>query len=166
MSFARFVIISLIVTLVSATAFASDGEPVTDDEFGVEIAPPAAWEVDTDDDKAVANFKHPDSQSQIQIIGTQLMSEEVADVFFETFHDTLVESNFEKADSEEKTIGEFEGKATNYEFTHSGVTLEVTVFEFLRDDTAWLAIGYMQDEMRDEHQQDYEAVVENITFSD
>ena len=163
MKTARFIVIVLLTIAVSATAFA---EPVEDEEFGVTITPPDAWEVQTDDDKAVANFKHPGSQSQIQIIGTQLMNEEVSDVFFDTFHKTLTESNFEVIEESDRSYGEFEGKATDYEFTHSGVTLVVTVFEFLQDDTAWLAIGYMQDEERDEHQQDYEAVVENITFDD
>ncbi len=164
MKSAHFVVITLFAFLVSAVAVA--GEPVADEEFGVQIPPPDAWEVDADDDKAVANFKHPDSQSQIQVIGTQLMSEEVSDVFFGTFHDTLVESNFEEVGSEDASFGDFEGKKTTYEFSHSGVTLEVTVFEFLRDDTAWLAIGYMQDEHADEHIADYEAVVENISFDD
>lgn len=166
MKTARFVVIALVSLLVSAPAVAQDAEPVENEEFGVTITPPDSWEVETDDDKAVANFKHPESQSQIQVIGTQLMNEEVSDVFFDTFHQTLTESNFEQVGEEEKTIGDFEGTATDYEFEHSGVTLEVTVFEFLRDDTAWLAIGYMQDEEREARQEDYTSVVENMTFED
>ena len=161
MKIARFVFILVVACLLSSTAVA---DVIEDDEFGFTVTAPDAWEVDTDDDKSVASFKHPGSQSQIQVIGTQLMNAEVSDVFFDTFHTTLSEQNFEVAEEEETTIGEIEGLFTTYEYTHNDVTLDVTVFEFLRDDTAWLAIGYMHDEQREEHQQDYESVVENLSF--
>lgn len=166
MKSARFLVILLLTLSFSTVAVAQDTGPVEDEEFGVTISPPDAWEVVQDDDKAVASFKHPGSQSQIQVIGTQLMNEEVADVFFDTFHTTLTESNFEKVSEDDTSIGSFEGKATNYEFTHSGVTLEVKVFEFLRGETAWLAIGYMQDEERENHEADYRQVIETISFHD
>lgn len=166
MKTARFLVILALALSFSAVAVAQDAEPVENEEFGVTISPPEAWEVSTEDDKAVASFKHPASQSQIQVIGTKLMNEDVADVFFDTFHTTLTESNFEKVDEEETTIGDFEGNAITYEFTHSGVTLDVKVFEFLRDQTAWLAIGYMQDEERENHEQDYFSVIEDIQFSE
>ncbi len=166
MKTARFVVILLLTLSISTVAVAQSAEPVEDEEFGVTITPPDGWEVSHDDDKAVASFKHPGSQSQIQVIGTQLMNEEVADVFFDTFHSTLTESNFEKVAEEENTIGSFDGKSVNYEFTHSGVTLEVKVFEFLRGETAWLAIGYMQDEERENHESDYLEVIETISFHD
>lgn len=160
----RFLIILLLTLSVSAVAVAQDAEPVQDEEFGVTIAPPDAWEIATDDNKSVANFRHGDSQSQIQVIGTQLMNAEVADVFFNTFHKTLTESNFEEVSNEDASYGEYEGTAINYEFTHSGVTLEVMVFEFLRDQTAWLVVGYMQDEERENHESDYASVIESISF--
>ena len=164
MKTARFLVVLLVTLSLSAVAFAQG--PVENEEFGVTITPPDAWEVVADDDKAVASFKHDASQSQIQVIGTKLMNEEVADVFFDTFHTTLTESNFERVNEEQTTIGDFEGKAVTYEFTHSGVTLQVKVFEFLRDQTAWLAIGYMQDEERENYEQDYLSVIEQMRFSD
>ncbi len=162
----RFLVFLLVTLSFSAVAIAQEAGPVEDEEFGVTIAVPDAWEVAADDDKAVASFKHPGSQSQIQVIGTKLMNEEVADVFFDTFHTTLTESNFEKVSEEEATIGDFTGNSVSYEFTHSGVTLEVKVFEFLRDQTAWLAIGYMQDEERENYEEDYLSVIEQLRFSD
>lgn len=164
MKTARFLFVLVLVLLISSVAVAQD--TVEDEEFGVTVVKPDAWESAGDDDKAVANFKHSGSQSQIQVIGTRLMTAEVADTFFNTFHTTLTESNFEKVSEESATIGEFEGKTVNYAFTHSGVTLEVIVFEFLRDQTAWLVIGYMQDEERENHEDAYLSVIENLSFTD
>lgn len=166
MHIARFVAITLLILLFSATAVAQEDGVVENEEFGVTVTAPDAWEQQEGDEKAVANFRHPDTQSQIQVIGTQLMNAEVADVFFDTFHQTLEESDFEVSEEDQISIGDFEGKATTYEFTHSGVTLAVEVFEFLRDDTAWLAIGYMQDEEREEQRNDYLSVIESLQFTD
>lgn len=166
MKFARFVSVLMIGLFATSVAFAQDGEPIKNEKFGVEITPPAKWEVTEGNEKAVANFKHRGSQSQIEVVGTKLMTENVSDVFFETFHKTLSESNFEKLEEEEATIGSFEGNRTNYEFKHSGVTLEVVVFEFLKGDTAWLVVGYMQDVEKEKYIGDFEKVVQNMKFSE
>lgn len=166
MKTARFFVVLLVALAFSAVAFAQDAGPVENEEFGVTVTPPAGWEVGSSDDKAVANFKHRGSQSQIQVIGTKLMNAEVADVFFSTFHKTLTESNFEQVSEESNTIGGLEGTEIRYEFTHSGVTLEVMVFEFLQDHTAWLVIGYMQDSERENHEDDFTSVIENLSFDE
>jgi len=166
MNVARFAGILAVGLMLSSAAFAQDGETVTNEKFGVEIQPPEKWEVTEGNEKAVANFTHQGSQSQIEVVGTKLMTENVSDVFFETFHKTLSESNFEKNSQEETSIGDYEGTQTNYKFKHSGVTLEVVVFEFLRDSTAWLVVGYMQGEEKDNYIGDYKAVVQNMKFSD
>ncbi len=159
----RFLIILLLALSISSVAVAQS-DPVVNEEFGVTVTPPEAWEALTDDDSAVASFKHGESQSQIQVIATPLMNDEVADVFFDTFHSTLSESDFEEVSREETEIGGFAGTSVTYEFTHSGVTLAIKVFEFMHDDTAWLAIGYMQDDEADEYSQAYYSVIENLSF--
>ena len=165
MRIARFCSVLVIALLFSSVGFAQDSEPVKNEKFGVEISPPAKWEVTEGNEKAVANFKHRGSQSQIEVVGTKLMTENVSDVFFETFHKTLKESNFEQLSQEEATIGGHEGMQTSYKFEHSGVTLEVVVFEFLRDSTAWLVVGYMQDVEKDKYIGDFESVVKNMKFT-
>ncbi len=169
MKFARIVTIALLVLTSSSMAFAQDegnGGPVTNDKFGVEIEPPEKWEVTQGKDKAVANFKHRGSQSQIEVVGTKLMTKDVSDVFFETFHKTLTDSDFKKTSETETTIGDVEGTQTNYTFKHSGVTLNVVVFEFLRESTAWLAVGYMQEVEKDKYIGDFKQVVKNMTFTE
>lgn len=165
MKLVRLLITLLVVMTVSATAFAQDAPaPVENEEFGVSVTPPAKWEVTQGNDKAVANFKHRGSQSQIEVVGTKLMTSDVADVFFKTFHKTLKESNFEETKKEETTLGDHKGTQTSYKFTHSGVTLEVVIFQFLRENTAWLVVGYMQDVDKDKYLGDFESVVKNIKF--
>lgn len=166
MKTARFFLILLLALGISTAAFAQESEPVTNQEFGVTVTPPKGWEVKKGDDKAVANFKHEGTQSQIQVIGTKLMNAEVADVFFSTFHKTLTESSFEQVSEEATTLGEREGKEIRYQFTHSGVTLDVMVFEFMEGQTAWQIIGYMQDSEREQQRPDFVSVIENITFEE
>lgn len=169
MKLARFVSVTLVLLLAASTAVAQDDgdtDPIENEEFGVTISPPSGWETTEGNDKAVASFKHEGSQSQIEVVGTKLMTSDVADVFFETFHKTLEESNFEKLEEEEVTIGDREGLQTIYEFTHSGVTLEVVIFEFTVDDSAWLTVGYMQDTEREDYMEDFESVVENMEFEE
>ena len=165
MKLVRFVSVLLMAMVVSSAAFAQDGEPITNEKFGVEIAPPAKWEVTEGNEKAVANFKHRGSQSQIEVVGTKLMTEDVSDVFFKTFHKTLSESNFKKQSQEDASIGDHKGTQTTYQFKHSGVTLNVVVFEFLNDSTAWLVVGYMQDVEKDKYMDDFKSVVKNMAFS-
>ena len=165
MKLVRVVLTLLLTVALCVPAFAQDAPaPVENEEFGVSVTPPDKWEVTQGNDKAVANFKHRGSQSQIEVVGTKLMTSDVADVFFKTFHKTLKESNFEETGKEETTVGEHKGTQTSYKFTHSGVTLEVVIFQFLRENTAWLVVGYMQDVEKDKYAGDFKTVVQNIKF--
>ena len=166
MKFARVLSTLLVAFALTTTAMtpAFAQEAVENEEFGVSVTPPAKWEVTQGNDKAVANFKHAGSQSQIEVVGTKLMTPDVADVFFKTFHKTLKESNFDETGAEDTTLGSHKGKQTTYKFTHSGVTLEVIIFQFLRDNTAWLVVGYMQDVDKDKYVGDFTSVVQNIKF--
>jgi hypothetical protein len=167
MKTARIITLLLLALLVSPALYAQEGgETVTNEQYGVEVAPPAKWKVVEGSDKAVANFKHSGSQSQIEVVGTRLRTKDVSDVFFETFHKTLAESDFKKIDETSATIGGHEGSKTTYEFKHSDVTLNVVVFEFLRDSTAWLVVGYMQDVEADKYMGDFNAVVESMKFTE
>lgn len=149
--------------LVAAPAFAQD--TVSAEEFGVTVAVPTGWEVVEEDDRAVFNFRHED-HSQIEVIGNQLMTADVADVFFTHFHDTLQSSDFVQVGREDKQIGEFSGTETIYTFEHTGVSLKVSVFQFVRDTTAWLAVGYMQAEVFDAHSEEFRGVVSGLTFAE
>ncbi|MBA2663271.1 MAG: hypothetical protein H0U74_13370 [Bradymonadaceae bacterium] len=164
MRIARFVFALLLTLAMSSVAVAQDAKPIDNEEFGVTITPPAKWEVTQGNEKAVANFKHRGSQSQIEVVGTKLMAQDVSDVFFSTFHKTLTESNFEQVKQEEATIGSQKGTETTYKFTHSGVTLEVVIFQFLRESTAWLVVGYMQDVEKEKYVEDFKSVVKNMKF--
>lgn len=166
MRMARFLVTLLLALTVATPAMAQDAKPIQNEDFGVTITPPAKWEVAQGNDKAVANFKHRGSQSQIEVVGTKLMTPDVADVFFKTFHKTLKESNFERKEQGEATIGEYKGTQTSYKFTHSGVTLEVVIFEFTKNDTAWLVVGYMQEADKDKYLEDFKSVVSTMKFKE
>lgn len=166
MRMARFLVMLLLALAVATPAMAQDAKPIQNEEFGVTITPPEKWEVAQGNDKAVANFKHAGSQSQIEVVGTELMTPDVADVFFKTFHKTLKESNFEQKEQKEAEVGSHKGTMTNYKFAHSGVNLEVVIFEFTRENTAWLVVGYMQESDTEKYLQDFKTVVENMKFKE
>lgn len=166
MRMARFFVVLLLALSFSTAAMAQDAKSVANEEFGVTIKTPAKWEVAQGNDKAVANFKHRASQSQIEVVGTKLMTPDVAEVFFKTFHKTLKESNFEQKDQKEVQIGNQKGTQTSYKFAHSGVTLEVVIFQFLKGNNAWLVVGYMQDTDAEKYMTDFKSVVESMTFKD
>lgn len=164
MRMARFLVTLMFALTLATPALAQDASPIENEEFGVTITPPAKWEVAQGNDKAVANFKHRDSQSQIEVVGTKLMTPDVADVFYKTFHKTLKESNFEQKSQGEATIGETKGTQTSYKFAHSGVNLEIVIFEFTKDNTAWLVVGYMQETDKEKYLKDFESVVTTMKF--
>jgi hypothetical protein len=154
--------------VLSSPVMAQDGgdkkTEVTNKEYNVEISAPEDWEVVEGGDKAIANFKHRGSQSQIEVVATKLMTQDVSDVFFETFHKTLKDSDFKEQNKAAENIGGQSGTLTSYQFKHSGVTLNVEVFEFTRNETAWMVVGYMQDSEAEKRMNDYRTVIENMQF--
>ena len=162
------VVFSIFVSiLINSAALAQDSSRIENTEFKVSVAIPDGWEVlkNTGNEKAIANFKHPESQSQLEVVGTHLMTADVAEVFFSTFDKVLVDSNFERISMGEKTYGTYKGTEYEYKFNHSGVTLKVLVFGFMNGDTAWLIVAYVQETERDKFYKDFTWTIENIIFS-
>lgn len=155
-------LLPLLLLFSVSTAFAQEKKSVTNDSLGVTVTAPENWEVTQNSDKAVANFKKVGSQSQIEVVGTKLMTSDVADVFFTTFHKTLTESDFKEVSSTEKKVGTRAGKETTYTFEHSGVKLNVVVFQFLAESTAWLVVGYVPDGEMSAFGGDFTAVIESV----
>jgi len=154
---------ALAVLLLASPAFAQ--ETLTDEEFGATITVPTGWETVAEDDRSAFNFKHED-HSQIEVIGNELMTADVSDVFFTHFHDTLQSSDFQQVGREDKSYGDYTGTETIYRFEHSGVALKVAVFEFVRESTIWLAVGYMQEEVFDTHAEEFRGVVSSLAFGE
>jgi len=155
---------ALVALVFTTSAFAQDN--IESKEYGVTLSKPSGWEQTTGNEKAVAVFTHSATQSQIEVVPTKLMTAEVADVFFDTFHKTLTESNFERVgDTREEKIGDVTGKRTEYKFTHSGVVLKVHVFGFVKDNTSWLVVGYMQEAEEKNILPTFTTTVESMKFN-
>ena len=100
-------------------------ETVKNGDLKVAIDRPAGWSDADGNDRAVFMFKKDGGHSQIEVIATQLMTSDVAGVFFDTFHETLGASEFTRAGREEKKIGNLSGTETVYGFAHAGVAMKV-----------------------------------------
>jgi hypothetical protein len=161
--------LALSTTALSAwapTTAQAQEEKVSNSDYNVEIVKPTGWEQSTGNEKAVAIFTDPKTQSQIEVVPTKLMTAEVSDVFFDTFHKTLTESNFNKdGETSQVKIGEVDGKLTVYKFAHSGVNLQIHVFSFVRESTAWLVVGYMQDTVQKDIEPIYKSTIEKMKFT-
>jgi hypothetical protein len=137
---------------------------MTNEEFNLTATMPAGWEVVEGNERAVFNFKETGAFSQLEIIGTTLLTPEAATVFFDTFHRTLTEQEFAQTGAQDTTYGTLAGKETVYTFTHDNVTLKVVVFQFVRENTAWLTVGYMQESVFDQQLPTFQAVVQTLSF--
>lgn len=158
------IVATLSLLLLASTALAQD-DLLTSSEYGVRMTRPDGWEDVEGNERAVFNIKHDDSQSQIEVIATQLMSADVATVFYDTFHETLEQSSFELQGSETQTFGEHEGDLTEYRFEYAGVALRVVIFAFTHESTAFLVVGYIKDDQYETHITSFEAAVGSIEFT-
>ncbi len=159
----RTLAIALLFVALSATG-AWAQQTLENSDLNVQVDMPAGWSVIEGNDRAVFNFKHDESHSQVEIIATELLTQDVADVFFDTFHETLTTSDFTQSGREEgKAYGTHSGTETIYEFTHSGVTLKVVVYQFVTDATAWLVVAYVQADNFDEYMPTYAQVVASLS---
>lgn len=155
---------ALILLLVAGSAFAQDNT-MTNAEFGVTMTRPEGWTEVEGNERAIFNIKHEESQSQIEVIATNLMSPDVADVFYDTFHETLEQSSFQRQSVNQQPIGDHNGKLTEYRFEYAGVVLRVVVFQFTHESTAYLIVGYIKDDEFDTHFSSFEEAVASLTFS-
>lgn len=158
------VLVLIVALLLGGTALAQDATVLHNDEFGVSFTMPQEWVQAEGNDRAIFNVKHEDSQSQIEVIATELMSPDVADVFYDTFHETLTHSQFTQEDRSEATFGSHTGTLTKYRFEYAGVVLRVVVFQFTHESTAYLVVGYIKADEFETHNPAFEGAVAALAF--
>lgn len=160
--------VTLLAAIASICLFASIGfaQEATqrNEEFHVSFTDPEGWDAAEGNDRAIFNVKHEASQSQIEVIATELMSGDVADVFYDTFHETLEQSQFTQESTADRQIGAHTGKLTEYGFEYAGVSLKVVVFQFTHESTAFLVVGYIKADEYTTHRGSFDAAVGSLVF--
>lgn len=161
----RFLTTALFVaaTLVATTGFAQ-GKVTSPD--GVSVTRPADWEDAAGNDRGTFTFREPETKSQIEVISTALLTPDVKDVFFTTFHEGLTSAGFTQESTSEATYGERSGELTEYAFEHSGAKLTITVFEFMIGNNAWLVVAYAGEDAAERVQGPFEEVIASLTIQD
>jgi hypothetical protein len=154
-----------LVAFLSQTVMAQDNV-MTNEEFGVSFTGPEGWVSVEGNDRAIFNIKHEESQSQIEVIATNLMSPDVASIFFDTFHNTLTQSNFTQISQEESARGEHTGTMTTYSFEYAGVALNVVIFQFTNETTAFLIVGYVKADEMVNQEAAFNAVAASISLNE
>lgn len=157
-----------IATVLGVSLFAGQAwaETVKNEDLKVSMDRPAGWSNADGNDRAVFMFKRDGGHSQFEVIATQLMTSDVAGVFFDTFHETLGASDFTRAGREEKKIGNLSGTETVYTFAHAGVNLKVYVFQFVKDTSAYVVVSYMEADKADTLLADYQAAISSLKFEE
>jgi hypothetical protein len=157
-------IVSLLVLAVAAPASADDGA-VIDTGKGLQFSRPDGW-VDAGKKKGtVAALRAAgDKKSGIEFRYARVTAEKSV-AYFNSFHARLVEAGLQKQESESKEYGELRGKLTEYATSTDGDEgLRLFVFQFHRDDAAWLVVGMFDAEQRNNYLKDYEALLTAISF--
>ncbi len=161
-----FWLINLYLVAFLSQAVMAQDNVLTNEEFGVSFTGPEGWISVEGNDRAIFNIKHEESQSQIEVIATNLMSPDVASIFFDTFHNTLTQSNFTQISQEESTQGEHTGTMTKYSFEYAGVALNVVIFQFTNETTAFLAVGYVKADEMANQEAAFNAAAASISLSE
>src|SRR5690625_531202 len=153
----------LAATLTATIGFAQ--EKVTSPE-GVSVTRAGEWEDATCNDRGTFTFHEPETKSQIEVISTALLTPDVKDVFFSTFHEGLTAAGFTQENTSEETFGDRTGELTEYSFEHSGAKLVVSVFQFMMGNNAWLVVSYAGEDAADTVRKSFEEVVGSLKIQD
>ncbi|MDX9723213.1 MAG: hypothetical protein RBU37_20850 [Myxococcota bacterium] len=154
----------------SAELYAQSGDlaPIVNDLVGVTITPPAGWEEFkvTGNDKSIAAFRHAESQSQIEIIATKLISADVAQVYFDTFTQSLSSYEFQEvAASTPVSFGSISGTQVEYEYNAGITKVRLVVVSFLQKDVAYLVVGYFGVPEREQYYPALKTTIEKLVFN-
>lgn len=150
------------LALSASTAFA---QTQVSGANGVNVTRPAGWEDAQGNERATFTFREAATNSQIEVISTPLLTAEVKDVFYNTFHEALKAANFLQESQTSKTYGRHEGVETIYTFEHSGAALTVAVFEFVAGSTAWVVVSYMSSDSFPQMRAAYEEVAGTLQLA-
>lgn len=158
-------IVATLLAVTALTATFAHAQTQVSGANGVTVTRPAGWEDAQGNERGTFTFREPNSNSQIEVISTSLLTADVKDVFFNTFHDALKAANFVQSKTGEKTYGNNAGVETIYAFDHSGAELTVAVFEFVSGNTAWLVVSYVGAESFDQMRGAYEEVASTLSLA-
>lgn len=159
----RLLVVVAAVVALASPAFAQNVR--TNNDLGASVTSPEGWTEFEANDRVTFGFKHEESHSQIEVIAQPLMTPDVADVFFNTFHTTLTSSGFQQSGRENRSYGAHSGTETIYNFSHSGVTLKVAVFQFVNQSNAWIVVTYIQGDVFDTYRPAYEGVISGLALN-
>lgn len=161
----RFFTTALFVAALLTAGTGIAQEKVTSPD-GVSVTRPANWEDASGNDRGAFTFQEPETKSQIEVISTALLTPDVRDVFFNTFHEGLSSAGFTQNSMAEETIGDREGELSTYSFEHSGAKLIVSVFQFMIGNNAWLVVSYAGEDSAERVDESFKEVVASLTVED
>lgn len=98
---------------------------------------------DSSDDTVLA-LESRSGSAQIEVIHSKV-APGTSKVFFNKYHSTLRENNFKLRNKDDLEVSNRQLRSYNYEFTHKGVTLTVTSYQWSVPGAVFLVVTYAQD---------------------
>lgn len=163
--------------LASPAAVADDGDDkgpemrsrvVAHEESGARFERPEGWVTAEPGEGVAALFRAAgDERVQIEVRISPEVDDDESEYFFTSFHSALQKEGFAKR--EVRKAAEYDGKEgreTEYEMAAGDDAFRLIVWQHHRQSSALLVVGFFPEDARDEYYEDYQQVIEKMTFDD
>lgn len=139
---------------------------VVDEISGAKLTRPEGWVVGKKGKGVAAIFRAAgDPEAQIEVRVSPHVKADQRKSFFASFHANLQKAGFVKKQVlEEATYAENTGVETEYETSSKKRVFRLVVWQFHREETAFMVVGFFPTKSRDRFYPDYQAVIESMTF--
>ncbi|MEL6348394.1 MAG: hypothetical protein AAFV53_35130 [Myxococcota bacterium] len=147
---------------------AGRGERVNNPAVGAAIVVPAGWALKSAPDADLTRMVHPQTASQIEVLGKQTNRAKEARIFTRAFLDNLIRSpSYTPLGEETVTVmGGKEGVRADFRFSETGADLNLVAFTFIDNARAVVAMGYFTPDAKDRDLAAFDAVIAKMAFED
>jgi hypothetical protein len=160
---------------VAATAHAQDEDAdrpemrarvVVDKASGAQLTRPEGWVVGKKGKGVAAVFRAAgDPEAQIEVRVSPHVKADQRKSFFTSFHANLQKAGFVKKQvNAAAAYKDKQGVETEYETSSKKRAFRLVVWQFHREDTAFIVVGFFPTKTRDRYYPDFQAVIESMTF--
>lgn len=146
----------------------ASGRQVRIADQGATLERPEGWVRSKAGEGAVCTLRAAgDDQAQIEVRISTPIPDNKRTSFFNSFHSSLKEAGFIKR-REAAGFGTdtASGRLTEYDGTSDGDKFRLVVWQMHRDEAAWLVVGFFPAARAGRYHDDFESLIESLSFED
>jgi hypothetical protein len=150
----------------TSSASADEVATLAVDEHWLRVDKPRGWIEGKPGEGAVVLLRAADvSGAQIEIRVSSPISPPESAAFFTSFHNDLKAAGFARLERLPNAVyGSIAGNEIEYRGRTKGTTYRLIVWQFHRDESAWLVVGFFPESQRDLLYKDFRTIVRSIEF--